>query len=344
MKNQHLKKYNFYINGMRCNACVFVIENELNNYEGVSGVKVSLDTNSIEVVGDFGNRSLQEIVDFLTIPIKDNGYIISIEPLSYNKKLSEFKIAIPIALVFIVFFFLLQKIGFVNLIGGNSLSFGTAFIVGIVASLSSCMAVVGGLLLSMSATFSKNGGRFKSQIMFHLGRLISFFILGGVIGVLGSLFTLNSTITFIISMIIGVVMIILGINLIDVSSLTSKFQIKMPKFVGSYAHKLSKINNSFIPFVVGVATFFLPCGFTQSMQLYTLSSKSFFVGSMTMFIFALGTLPVLLLISFSSFNIKGGVKSGVFFKSVGIIVILFAIFNIINSLASVGIIDPLFNF
>jgi type II secretory ATPase GspE/PulE/Tfp pilus assembly ATPase PilB-like protein len=79
-----------------------VIENELNNYEGVSGVKVSLDTNSIEVVGDFGNRSLQEIVDFLTIPIKDNGYIISIEPLSYNKKLSEFKIAIPIALVFIV--------------------------------------------------------------------------------------------------------------------------------------------------------------------------------------------------------------------------------------------------
>jgi copper chaperone CopZ len=87
MKNQHLKKYNFYINGMRCNACVFVIENELNNYEGVSGVKVSLDTNSIEVVGDFGNRSLQEIVDFLTIPIKDNGYIISIEPLSYNKKI-----------------------------------------------------------------------------------------------------------------------------------------------------------------------------------------------------------------------------------------------------------------
>jgi sulfite exporter TauE/SafE len=63
-----------------------------------------------------------------------------------------------------------------------------------------------------------------------------------------------------------------------------------------------------------------------------------------MFVFALGTLPVLSLISFSSFSIQNSSKAGIFFKSAGLIVILFAIFNIINSLVAIGWIAPVFNF
>ena len=96
--------------------------------------------------------------------------------------------------------------------------------------------------------------------------------------------------------------------------------------------------------LVGVATFFLPCGFTQSMQLYTLTTGSFLTGGLTMFAFALGTLPVLALISFSSFSIQKSSKAGVFFKTAGLIVIMFALFNLINSLVVIGVIPPVFNF
>ncbi|MBP6911491.1 sulfite exporter TauE/SafE family protein [Patescibacteria group bacterium] len=48
---------------------------------------------------------------------------------------------------------------------------------------------------------------------------------------------------------------------------------------------------------MGIGTFFLPCGFTQSMQVYTLSTGSFLAGGLTMLSFALGTLPMLLLLS-----------------------------------------------
>jgi sulfite exporter TauE/SafE len=65
---------------------------------------------------------------------------------------------------------------------------------------------------------------------------------------------------------------------------------------------------------------------------------------LTMLSFALGTLPVLALISFSSFSIQKSSKSGVFFKSAGLIVILFALFNLINALVIVGLIPPVFNF
>ena len=58
---------------------------------------------------------------------------------------------------------------------------------------------------------------------------------------------------------------------------------------------------------------------------------------------ARGTLPVLALISFSSFSVEHSPRKGVFFKTAGLIVILFALFNIINALVAAGIVPPIFN-
>jgi sulfite exporter TauE/SafE len=217
-------------------------------------------------------------------------------------------------------------------------------VIGIIASLSTCMAVVGGLVLSMSATFAKEGDRVRPQLMFHIGRIVSFFILGGVIGAIGSAFTLSTTATFVLGLLIAIVMLILGINLLDTFRWAKKLQPSMPKFIAKYAHGLSKFNHSLTPLIVGVATFFLPCGFTQSMQLYTLTTGSFLNGGLTMLAFALGTFPVLALISFSSYSIKNNSKSGIFFKTAGLVVILFALFNLINSLVVIGLLPPVFNF
>lgn len=180
--------------------------------------------------------------------------------------------------------------------------------------------------------------------MFHGGRIVSFFILGGVIGAVGSAFTLSTSLTFILSLIIGIVMLILGINLLDTFNWAKKLQPSIPKFIARHAHGVSKMNHMLTPLLVGIATFFLPCGFTQSMQLYTLTTGSFLKGGLTMLSFALGTLPVLALVSFSSFSVKNSSKSGVFFKSAGLVVIIFALFNLINSLVVIGVIPPIFNF
>lgn len=99
-----------------------------------------------------------------------------------------------------------------------------------------------------------------------------------------------------------------------------------------------------MPVLVGGATFFLPCGFTQSMQLYTLTTGSFSTGALTMFCFALGTFPVLALLSFSPLGTQGREKSGIFFKTAGLLVALFGIYDILGSLASYGIIPPILAF
>lgn len=338
------KTYNFHVNGMHCNACVLIIESELNNYPEVIHAKVFLHKNSIEIIGDFHEKNDVEIIEMLSASIRDNGYTLSLEKQMKNKNWSEFKIAVPIALSFGILFIILQKIGLVSLVGGGAVTYSTALVIGIIASLSTCMAVVGGLVLSMSATFAKEGDKVRPQLLFHGGRIISFFILGGIIGMLGSAFTLNTSGTFILSLGIGIVMVILGVNLLDIFSWTKKLQPSMPKFIAKHVHGVSKMNHTLTPLLVGLATFFLPCGFTQSMQLYTLTTGSFLKGGLTMLAFAIGTLPVLALISFSSFSIKNSSKSGIFFKTAGLIVLLFALFNLINSLVVIGVISPIFNF
>ena len=334
--------YTFNVHGMHCNACVVLTEGELNKHPNVSSARSDLKSRSVEVCGDFGGMPLEDIAKELTNLLSQHS--LSMEKERKEIPWKEFGTAVPIAFGFALVFVLLQKFGIVNLVSAGDVTYGTAFIVGIVASLSTCMAVVGGLVLSMSATFAREGDKVRPQILFHIGRIVSFFILGGVIGAVGSAFQLGATGTFVLGMIIGLVMLVLGINLLDIFHWTKRLQPSMPKFLSRRVLRITEINHTFTPVLAGIATFFLPCGFTQSMQIYTLSTGSFLGGGLTMLTFALGTFPVLALISFSSLSIHTGSKAGVFFKSAGLIVILFAVFNIINSLAAIGWIAPVFNF
>lgn len=328
---------------MHCNACILLTESEAQELPYITRARSDLKHHVIEVEGDFADKSPEAIAADLMDVLQPHGYKVSVEKQAHaTKKWSDFKIAIPIALAFGVGFVLLQKAGLVNLVNTGTVSYGTAFVIGIIASLSTCMAVVGGLVLSMSATFAKEGDKVRPQLLFHGGRLASFFVLGGVIGAIGSAFALNASATFVLSLVIAIVMLILGINLLDVFHWSKRLQPSMPKFLARHAYGTSKLNHTLTPFLVGIGTFFLPCGFTQSMQIYTLSTGSFFTGALTMGSFALGTLPVLGLVSFSSFSIQNRSYSGIFFKTAGLIVIMFAIYNLMNALVVVGLIQPLF--
>lgn len=344
MKSQDENKYTFHVNGMRCKSCVLVIDDDLQNTSGITSVKTNLNNHTVEVVGDFGDKSTEEIASELSSVLAKHKYTLTVDKQTTEKKWDEFKVAIPVAVAFGLLFVILQKIGLLNLIGSGNVTYSSAFVIGLIASLSSCMAVVGGLVLSMSATFAKEGDRVRPQILFHAGRIVSFFILGGVIGSIGAVFTPGLNTTFVLNLIVGIVMLILGINLLDIFHFTKQLQPAIPRFISNHVMEVSKLNHFLTPLLVGIATFFLPCGFTQSMQLYSITTGSFLEGGLTMLSFALGTLPVLALIGFSSFSIKDSAHAGKFFKTAGLIVIMFALFNIINGFVVIGFIPPIFNF
>lgn len=319
-------------------------EGEVKEYPGVTSARTNLAQETMTVSGDFGDLTPKAVAEALTLVLKPHGYRLALEKEVRRVDWKPFRVALPLALVLMALFVALQKTGLVNIVDTSRVSYGTIFFIGIIASLSTCMAVVGGLVLSLSATFAKEGETMQPQVLFHLGRLVSFFVLGGVIGAIGANFTLNTETTFALSFIVGIVMLLLGINLLDVFPWAKKLQPAMPRFLSRHALGITRFNHTLTPLLVGIATFFLPCGFTQSMQIYSLTTGSFWQGALTMFVFALGTLPVLGLISFGSFQIEQSPKKDLFFKTAGLVVIMFALFNLINSLVVIGLIPSVFNF
>jgi sulfite exporter TauE/SafE len=132
--------------------------------------------------------------------------------------------------------------------------------------------------------------------------------------------------------------------LLDIFHFTKKLQPSLPKGFGKLVLSVQKNTHQWTPFLLGAVTFFLPCGFTQAMQIQALSLESFWKGGLTMLLFALGTFPVLALLSFGAAPLKNGKRAGIFFKTAGLIVIVLALFNILNGFVAKGMIPPLFNF
>ncbi len=335
--------YEFHVSGMHCKACTVLIEETFTELPHVEHAEVLLASERVIVTGEFSG-SPEDVAAELTELIRGHGYALSLEKGAHNAGWGDFVYALPIALVLIAGFSLLQKAGLTNLITSSEVSYGTAFLIGLIASVSSCLAIVGGLVLSLSASSAREGGTWRTQTLFHAGRLGGFFLLGGAVGLLGSSLHLGLTANAVLGGLVALVMLVLGVNLLDVFHFTKKFQLTMPAQLGKQVMRGSTRDHYLAPLLVGIGTFFLPCGFTQSMQLYALSTGDFMQGATTMLVFALGTFPVLALLSFGSLNIAHKPWKGVFFKTAGIVVIALALLNLANALAIAGIINPLFNF
>jgi len=335
----NIKTYTFHASGTHCASCKIFIEDALNEQNFIKNVRVNLKRETVEIETD-SDKDPETLAQILTEKIKANGYKLSVEKSATEKQNSDviWK-AIPIGLVFLALFFLLQKSGILNLGIGGQTTPVTSFIIGLIASVSSCLAIVGGLVLSLSAKVSQdNVSDTKTFILFHSGRLVSFAVLGGVLGAVGSAIGINFTFTAILGLLASIVMLLLGLNLVGVFA---KNKIALPSGIFNFFRKIEHKN--FTPLIIGFATFFLPCGFTQSMQVSALGSGSFMSGLLIMFAFALGTLPMLVLLSFGSASFAHGKHAPLFFKSAGIVVIGLGLFALLAGLAGLGIINPLFN-
>ncbi len=326
---------------MHCPACELLVEKKIEKLKIIKNVNAVLSDKKVYLESEI-DISKDELLTEVNELIKPHGYELSLARIKHKVNFKDLAIGFGIAAAIVGIFFLIQKLGIANILGGKSMSLALVLLIGVVASLSSCMAIVGGLVLSISSSYAKGKDRIWPLILFHGARIIGFFLLGGVVGLIGIAFKLTPRFYFITSIILFIVMLILGINLLDIFPFFRRLQLKMPKTLSKRIAGAEKISNKFAPLLLGILTFFLPCGFTQSMQINAMASGNFLQGGLIMLIFALGTLPVLALISFTSVKFSHSLKSGIFFKTAGFIVIFFAIFNFLSALTAAGLVPPIF--
>lgn len=333
--------YTFHVSGTHCASCKILIEDMLSEQSCIIKSDVDIKKETVTIETD-SQETPESITKQLTEKVMKSGYVFSVEKKTEEKKQDDVTWkAIPIGLVLLMLFVILQKSGVLNLGIGGAVTPVTSFIIGLIASVSSCLAIVGGLILSLSAKVAQDESAKTSKkqfVLFHMGRLSGFAVFGGVLGLVGQAIGISFTFSAILGIIASSVMILLGLNLLGI---IKKNKVALPTGVFAYFRKVE--HSTFTPILIGVGTFFLPCGFTQAMQVAALSSGSFTSGLIIMFSFALGTFPMLLLLSFGSVSFAHSKHAPLFFKSAGVVVIGLGLFALLSGLAGLGIISPLFN-
>ena len=345
MSKQHIYK----VEGMHCASCEILIEKKLLDIENIKSVDASTGKGEV-VVSYEGDRPNPERLNKI---FESENYkfseLASPKPLAKaglpKKGVSPTLIAFNIAIFIIIAFLILDKLGIANFLSLSSSSSLLTFLgFGLLAGMSSCAALVGGIVLSMSkqwnSLYSENQSTSKKlqpHIMFNTGRFISYTVLGGVLGLIGSRLQISPQITGYLVVAISILMVVFGLQMLGVKALR-KFQISAPK---SLTRKIANENNfegKYMPFLMGALTFFLPCGFTITAQSLALLSGNVFNGALIMGAFALGTIPVLFFIGLSSVKFSSRPHLAERFSKVaGFLVLFFALFNISNQFTVLGI-------
>lgn len=318
--DQNKQNITFGIDGMSCTGCETRIENSIRKMDGVIEVSASFNEASVHVIWDTDRVVLKKIIE----TIEQSGYGVrktdengvELAPKLIEREETEEKagngtqaektkhttkkkasqmvgIGIIIAALYLVVS-QMQSFGFVPEIN-QSMGYGILFLVGLLTSLH-CVAMCGGINLSVCMQFKGSNeektrfGKFIPSALYNLGRVISYTVVGGLVGSLGSVISLPGRAKGIVAVLSGVFMLIMGLNMLEFFPALRKLNPRLPKFLGRNVYSQS---NKRGPLIVGMLNGLMPCGPLQAMQLYALGTGSFTAGALSMFLFSIGTVPLL---------------------------------------------------
>lgn len=352
MESQATIKIRLKISGTHCRSCEILIEEAFMKIPGVQKVEVRFSDGRAKVWMSHA-VSLENFKAALngteyTVSIWEENAVHSgvlssgCEIPGKNTKRDYFEIG-AILLIFMAGYLIAGELDILPKAAlPANMTLGVVFVMGLIAAASSCLAVTGGLLLAIAAKFSERHPdltgwqKFKPTLAFNLGRVVSYAVLGGAVGALGSLLTFSPRAMGFVTIGVSIIMIAFGFQLLKLFPWMRRLSVPMPKFFARQLQRLSeKSDHPAASFILGAGTFFLPCGFTQSLQLYVLSQGDFASGALIMFVFSLGTLPALLGLSAISSFAKGAFQR-YFLKFAGVSVVLLGFFNMNSGLNLTG--------
>jgi sulfite exporter TauE/SafE/copper chaperone CopZ len=304
----------FKVDGMSCPSCEMKIENVLRKIEGVVKVKASLAKSQVMVEYDPAvvETSPSMIKERIEAAITKLGYEVGASDSNKNVKKKSINQLLGVGIiVFALYFIIKSTIGF-NFIPqvDKSVGYGMLFVIGLFTSLH-CIAMCGGINLSQCIKVPPSGinlsqsisrqqsenvhagpkwSQLKPSLLYNTGRVISYTIIGGIVGALGSVIGFSGSAKGIVAIAGGIFMVIIGINMLDIFPWLRRIKISTPKFLGNKIYNSTSHRG---PFFVGLLNGLMPCGPLQTMQFYALGTGSFLTGATSMFLFSLGTVPLM---------------------------------------------------
>ncbi len=220
--------------------------------------------------------------------------------------------AFSILAVILVLYMLLRHSGLLNLFNyfpqaSEGMGYGMLFVIGLLTS-AHCIAMCGGINLSQCVPYKAAGGgnsgrgrkivqapapgisTLKPSFLYNTGRVVSYTLVGGIVGALGSAVSFSNAGKGFITLAAGVFMVIMGLNMLNVFPWLRRLNPRLPRF---FTDKIDAQRDGKGPLYVGLLNGLMPCGPLQAMQLFALSTGDPVKGALSMLVFSLGTVPLM---------------------------------------------------
>ena len=306
-----IKQTVFTIGGMTCVNCENKIEQQLKQREGVKDATVSYNKGTAVITFEREEINEEQIIqvieqlDYEVIRAKFQKRQKN-EKEEFNKK-NTWNQVIGVGILLLAISVLMKQLGLSRIFNAfpqveENMGYGMLFLIGLVTSVH-CIGMCGGIHLSQCLSYQKNSEEEKNgekgkkkwstvypSFLYNLGRVVSYTIVGGVVGGFGSVISFSGKGKGAVQLIAGVFMVIMGINMLNIFQWLRKFNPRMPKV---FARKINQGKQKNGAFLVGILNGLMPCGPLQAMQIYALSTGSPLKGAFSMFLFSMGTVPLM---------------------------------------------------
>jgi sulfite exporter TauE/SafE/copper chaperone CopZ len=328
--------------GMTCTACERRIAKALTALPGVISASASArkGTASLITTSEASRASIEAAIVTCGYRLGGSAW--------FNRDLDVWRSAL-VATLFVSLLVWLTGAG--DLAGRvGDLSTGGLLLVlalGLAAGASTCMAMVGGIILAISASAAgrssgtgtaARSAALRVNLTFQAGRIVGFGLLGLTLGALGKRASMPLPVTVALMIAVAVTMLLVGLRLTELSPRVAGWSPTIPAAVGDRlgltggtpARRTAGVA------LAGAATFFLPCGFTQAVQLYAFSTGSPRDAGVIMATFAIGTSPALLALAGAPTLVTGTRRTATL-RALGVVVVGFAVINATSALRLAGV-------
>jgi copper chaperone CopZ len=224
-----LEEFVYYVKGMHCASCELLIEKELLKIKNIKSIEASTNKGTVRIIYQGERPKIQRLNSIF----KKYGYTFFEKPIKLEKTNYFTNIILPAILVIFLFFVLKNSplASLVNVTSSSSLP--TFFFFGLFAGFSTCAALVGGLLLSLTKQWGQIYAReeklltkLQPYLLFNLGRILFFALLGGIIGLIGAKIKFSLGFTAILILLVSLLMVALGLQMLGV-----KYFPKIPNYL-----------------------------------------------------------------------------------------------------------------
>jgi sulfite exporter TauE/SafE/copper chaperone CopZ len=335
IEDKESEEITFEIKDMKCPGCEEIIKDQALMIEGVKDCEIDYKTKSGKIIFDTNKVDVEKILD----KIEEKGYkcFLTEESEDSEESSSDDWIGCVIAIMGLALlgYFALRLIGNIELPSiTQNMSYGLLFLVGLFTGFH-CVSMCGGFVVSYTTKYAQEKkSSYKAHLMYGAGKVMSYTIIGAAFGLLGSIITFTPAMRGVAGVLAGLFLILFGLKMLNIVPALRRIQFRTPSFLARFVGKESEKHSS--PLIIGLLNgLMIACGPLQAIYIMAAGTGSLVEGAKLLFVFALGTLPVMLSFGYVTSFISSNMTHKIL-KASGAIVIVLGLLMLNNGLSLTG--------